>query len=265
MIYQQQDPDPVFAHLIKRFWWIDSEGDQTIELQKIVPDGYPELIFHYNDPYQINLDGTWQLQSKHLIAGQIRQHFFLKNTGRSGMFGIKLQPWSVYEIFGLDMSKLSDRVIPIELSEDHPVMEIISNLGSNKDLQSFISHCYHCFENIRAIDPPPLQQSIEKIIAKKGAITLKELSAQLNTSERSIERYFNKYIGLAPKFYSRIIRFAHIFELVKKHEQDWSAITYYAGYFDQSHFIRNFKEFTGEEPSAYGFNKQNMANFFFEH
>ena len=43
---------------------------------------------------------------------------------------------------------------------------------------------------------------------------------------------------------------------------DWSDVSFLAGYYDQSHFIKNFKEFTGENPSDYGFNDINMANFF---
>jgi transcriptional regulator GlxA family with amidase domain len=81
-------------------------------------------------------------------------------------------------------------------------------------------------------------------------------------TERQLERLFKKYIGLSPKFYSRIIRFNHIFQLVKEKRISWLEITHLSGYFDQSHFIRDFKAFTGEEPSQYFFDAPDMANFF---
>jgi transcriptional regulator GlxA family with amidase domain len=83
-------------------------------------------------------------------------------------------------------------------------------------------------------------------------------------SERSLERYFKQWIGLTPKFYSRIIRFAHIFELVNKDQKNWAEISAQAGFYDQAHFIKNFRAFTGEEPSKYGFKEANMANFFLQ-
>ena len=71
---------------------IDSGDDGAIREEKIIPDGYPEMIFHYKDPYFIDIEGQWQKQDRYLLAGQIRNHFFLKNSGRSGIFAIKLQP-----------------------------------------------------------------------------------------------------------------------------------------------------------------------------
>ncbi|MDY8135884.1 helix-turn-helix domain-containing protein [Aquimarina sp. 2201CG5-10] len=81
-------------------------------------------------------------------------------------------------------------------------------------------------------------------------------------NERNLERFFKTYIGLTPKFYSRVIRFSNIFKLIQQEGFNWASIAYLAGFYDQSHFIKNFKEFTGEEPSKYGFEEENMANFF---
>ena len=100
------------------------------------------------------------------------------------------------------------------------------------------------------------------IINEKGLISLQEIQQKINISERSLERYFKKNIGISPKFYSRVIRLSNIFKLIQEGKTNWADIIYQSGFYDQSHFIKNFKEFTGEEPSNYGFNEQNMANFF---
>ena len=62
----------------------------------------------------------------------------------------------------------------------------------------------------------------------------------------------------------RIIRFNYIFKLIQDNNQSWSGLAYEASYFDQSHFIRNFRDFTGENPSDYDFDEKNMANFFLQ-
>jgi AraC-like DNA-binding protein len=77
-----------------------------------------------------------------------------------------------------------------------------------------------------------------------------------------MENLFKKWVGLSPKFYSRIVRFNYIFDLVQKNKYNWNDLAYEAAFYDQSHFIRSFKNFTGENPTDYSFNEQNLANFF---
>jgi transcriptional regulator GlxA family with amidase domain len=93
-------------------------------------------------------------------------------------------------------------------------------------------------------------------------ITVAEITAIAGVGERHLERLFKQYIGLSPKFFTRIIRFSTIFQLIEQQDPSWAGLAYETGYFDQSHFIRNFKAFTGEDPSRYGFDEKNMANFF---
>jgi methylphosphotriester-DNA--protein-cysteine methyltransferase len=93
-------------------------------------------------------------------------------------------------------------------------------------------------------------------------ITIEEIINAIGIGERQLERLFRKYVGLSPKFYCRIIRFNYIFQLMQEQSPRLIDLTYDAGFFDQSHFIRNFKAFTGEDPSRYLFDEKNLANFF---
>lgn len=77
MIYRKHSPSNEIGHLIECYWWIDSEGDSSISEEKIIPDGFPEMIWHYGEPYEINLSGHWEVQPKALLAGQLTNHFFL--------------------------------------------------------------------------------------------------------------------------------------------------------------------------------------------
>lgn len=264
MIYKLVEPSKELSHIIKSFWMIDSEDDTSIHQQKILPDGYPEMIFHYGDPYRINISGSWTTQSKELIAGQIRNHFFLENTGASKMFAIKFQPWVLKELFGLEMSTITDQVITISETIKEKIVDIKSIAISDLDFSEKVTQIEDWFYNLDVVDFQPNYKSVQFIHEKNGLIQLQELTELCKISERTLERYFKTYIGLSPKFYSRIIRFSSIFELIQEKEIDWQDIVYRAGYYDQSHFIKNFQEFTGEDPSKYGFSEQNMANFFFK-
>lgn len=265
MIYKQVLPKNELSHSVKSFWFIDSEGDSSIHQEKIIPDGYPELIFHYGDPYKININGSWELQGRTILAGQIRNYFFLENTGESKMFAIKFQPWALKELFGIEMSSITDTVIEIPLQMRKALQEVVAMATGIASFEEKVLHIENWFKSYIGngeFNFSAKYRSVISLIEKKGSIPLKELQEGYQISERALERYFKSYIGLSPKFYARLIRFSYIFQLVQEEEIDWADIVFRAGYYDQSHFIKNFKEFTGEDPSAYGFSEKNMANFF---
>jgi len=112
--YYQCQPCAGLSRIVKSYWSIDCVTDETIRNEKIIPDGYPELIFHYGDPYRSKINGVWEQQAPCLIAGQIRKYFYLESTGVSRMFAIKLQPWALKLCFDVDMDAVTDRVAGLD-------------------------------------------------------------------------------------------------------------------------------------------------------
>lgn len=261
MFYERFEPNSQLSSLVKEFWVFENE-DSTIERQKIVPDGYSEIIIHYGDPYRINLSGSWEVQSSILFSNQISKYFFLENTGRSGMIGIKLHPASFYELFGKDTSVFTDQVISLE---EH-LMDHISPLhdltSSELGVEDRIKLAEQWISRMKESDQTDIRKSVDQILESKGIIDIDMLAEQCHQSTRQFERNFKKVVGLTPKFYSRIIRFSNIFHELNSDDTSWVKVALRSGFFDQSHFIKNFKEFTGEEPSKYGFDDINLANFF---
>lgn len=265
MVYKKVAPRKENRNIIQHYWFVDSLDNQQIQTQKIIPDGYPEMIFHLGDPYEINISGQWERQGKNLIAGQIRNSFHLRNTGHSKMFAIKFQPWFLFDWLNLDMSALKNQVIDMTPDILKMVAEIrtiaLSNQTFDEKVNLIESWLISNFEAYNG-SVPNGQKAVADILKKNGVINLKEIQASSGISERSLERYFKTRIGLSPKFYTRIIRFAYIFKLVQEKNKKWADVVYQSGFYDQSHFIKNFKEFTGEDPGNYDFLQQNLANLF---
>ena len=97
MNFQRVEPSDVLRPFIECYWQIESD-DASEQIQKIIPDGFPEMIFHYRNPYCIKLKDHWEQQSSFLLGGQIRKYFHLKNTGPSGVFGVKFKPADIQGI-----------------------------------------------------------------------------------------------------------------------------------------------------------------------
>jgi AraC-like DNA-binding protein len=262
MYFKRIDPPDHISSIVECYWIIEND-DPTPAKEKIIPDGFAELIFHYGDPYRISIDGNWSIQAPTLLAGQIDKHFFLENTGRSGIFGIKLQPTALANLFGLNMKEITNKVIDLSSVEQIPVQNLSEVLVSHATHKVKLEAATAYFENARQhrYEVSAIDAAVKRIFLEHGMISVAELTEIAHVGERQLENLFKKYVGLSPKLFARIIRFSYIFELIKE-QRTWSDLAYEAAFYDQSHFIRNFKDFTGENPADYQFDNKSMANFF---
>jgi AraC-like DNA-binding protein len=98
--------------------------------------------------------------------------------------------------------------------------------------------------------PDPVKRAIEAMVEACGAVDLDWVAAQAGMSPRQFRRRCLEESGLAPKQLCRILRFRHACEMAAAGGNRWAAIAADAGYFDQAHLIRDFREFTGRAPVA---------------
>ncbi len=262
MKYARFIPDIRLQSLVDCYWLV--EGHDT-EVQKVVPDGCPELIFHFGDPYEIgNGKGLAEIQEPCLVAGQLDRPIYLRPTGKSGVLGIKFKPLGLWRMFGTDMHLLTNYAY--SLSDVIP--SVFENLtqrlrqsSSQKDRISQVEDVLLGYA-IKAKPENELDLVIETIQSSKGQITLSGLAHHFNISNRKIERLFHQRVGISAKRYSRLIRFTSVFSLIQKPAMTKAEASYLAGYFDQAHFNRDFHQFTGESPEIYFKHNHSFANFF---
>jgi len=255
-------PHPCLGKLIECYWMMQSD-DRSPRIEKIIPDGFTELIFNYKDVYKAKTDGEWHLQEPNLLAGQISRFFYLENTGVTGSFAVKLRPSALTQLFNIRMDLYLDKIVDLDTFPDPHLSTMKTKIlpfVNEKDLKQKLDHYFIALSHKASKNP--LEEALDLLFTSHGMASVKELTARAKLSERQLERLFKEYIGLPPKYYARIIRFNYIFQLIRSNNSTWAEIVYQSGYYDQSHFIRDFKAFTGEDPSAYYFEEKNMANFF---
>jgi AraC-like DNA-binding protein len=80
---------------------------------------------------------------------------------------------------------------------------------------------------------------------------IRNVASRYGFSSRYLQKIFLQYTGLTPKLYSKINRFQNSLQLIAKNDASLTSVAYECNYFDQSHFIREFKSFTGVNPSAF--------------
>lgn len=253
---------------IECYWMMKSDDSMPVT-EKIIPDGFTEIIFNYRAVYKSKISGDWNLQSPNLLAGQLKTFFYLQNTGTTGSVAVKLKPAALTQLFGFSMDQYVDKIADLDSFPNPEFKQLKEKILACFSVESKIQE--HLVKTvldnyftllIQTASENPLKKPIELIFSSHGLVTVAEMAAIAGVGERQLERLFKKYIGLPPKYYARIIRFNYIFKLIKSKKNSWTEIVYQSGYYDQSHFIQNFKAFTGEDPSSYFFEKKNMANFF---
>jgi len=255
-------PHPNLEPFIECYWMMYSE-DPAPKVEKIIPDGFTELIFNYGSVYKACMKGDWQLQSPNLLAGQITGYFYLENTGPTGSFAVKLKPAALTQLFNLKMDEYVDKIVDLDTLPHSGLVQLKEVLLPFQDEQQVKQQLDEHFMLLsKNAAENPVKEALELIFQTNGMATVAELSGVAGVGERQLERLFRRYIGLSPKYYSRIIKFNYIFQLMKAGNNSWADIVFESGYYDQSHFIRNFKSFTGEDPTGYFFDENNMANFF---
>ena len=91
---------------------------------------------------------------------------------------------------------------------------------------------------------------MRSLLQHNGLLTIEETASLACLSVKQFERKCRERIGMNPKMYSRILRFSKAYRLRETYPHlSWISIAYEAGYFDQMHMIRDFKDFAGVNPS----------------
>lgn len=255
MNFQTIAPPAILQSVVRYFWIL--EGDAADESQKTfrtMADACPGIIYQHAD------DGVFFHQDKQLpdafLFGQTTRYAEINLSGRFNTVGVYFQPNALQCVFGNNAEDLTDSCLDINLlakkqgfNLSDQLAEVTTAYGKVETLSDYLS-AQMTRANTR--ENQAMEYALSQISQSKGSISLKELQRNLQQSERSFQRNFKQYTGIAPKLFSRICRFQSSLQQLRKTDfNKLSDIAYEQEYADQSHFIRAFKEFAGLSPNQY--------------
>ncbi|MBL8817237.1 MAG: helix-turn-helix transcriptional regulator [Planctomyces sp.] len=251
MRYQEFPPSESLAPWVKCFWLLEDSPAPDGAMDAIVPDGCPEIIVHYGDRFAEDAAGRKIIQSDVIVAGQLTRPLLLHPTGRVGMVAARFQAYGLFPFLGVPMRELVDQRIPLDtVCKDSTLRERIADAGSDGERVSHLAAFLERKLAERCALDTVVQQSVQAILASGGQITPDQLAQYAELTARQLERRFLVSVGLSPKFLCRIVRFRAIFDCLQS-STPWSSIALDCGFFDQSHLIRDFRQFAGQSPTAF--------------
>ncbi len=267
MNYQVHDTIPALHPFVKCFWTLEDNDTIVHERQRVVPDGCMEMIFNYGDRYwQYFRDGSRILQPKSFVFGQISSFIEIEASGAVGIIAARFLPGGAGPFLDMPVTTLENRAVDIKevFGEKGTALEhSVLNAGDNKQRQELIEgFLLSRLSEPKAIDTIT-KDCVEIIFRTRGQMDVGELTGQLNINRRNMERKFADGIGMSPKQLSRVIRLQSTLKMLgEKNYTSLTSLAYENGYYDQAHFIKDFKEFTGISPKSFFSGHLQLAGLF---
>jgi len=245
-----------------------SEFYAAHSVDRLVPDGTVNLIFEFSDHPQYVFDNQ-DLQKKTAfhrvwISGMHLDYLSISAGNGAGMMVVQFTALGARSILHLPISELNNRVVPAELVLGQEILDLRSKLQESTYGQK-ITHLETWLEARLQIDPMAhavVAHVVEETERNPSLNNLTQLIAQTGYSHRHFNEIFKQYLGFTPKQYQRIIRFNQVLQLMAQRKPlDWSSVAFQCGYYDQAHFIKEFKRFSGFNPSAYAAERSDFINY----
>jgi len=264
MKYLEFKPIDPLANDIQLIWMLESEtADDFYPKERIMPDGIVEIVFHYREPFiTYSQNGVRFIQPKGFAVSQMRRFIEIESNGSTGFISVRFYPWGAYHFFSKPIKTfLDDTVSLTEIWPEHYqqiMAEICSAESPNERLhavQQFLLNRLRENKNNRS----RIDAAVKLIRASKGQLSIEEVCEETGLSKKQLERNFLATVGTTPKVFSRISRFLNICQNLRDNRgKTLTQLAYECDYFDQAHFIKEFKEFSGFTPKAF-FARNNIS------
>lgn len=250
-------PSPDLSPYIEYFWG-GRFNTNSIDFfsQRVVPNGYIELIVHLSDLHCELLDNSkFNSSPDFLLIGLYSLPYQVNFKGAVDVFGIRFKPEGLHQIFGIPASEFVSNYVDIESLSLRRFRDHCNILKDKNSIGEMIKHTEYFFRmNLKEskINLYYLNLAVDLIRKSDGLISVNDLSNKVFISKRQLEREFKQKIGMSPKSYIRLARLNKVNRLIIEGKRiDLSDLSFICGFSDQAHFIRDFKEFTGEAPKVF--------------
>lgn len=268
MDYQTYEPSENLNPIVKCYWTLENPKADSPERQTIVPDGCLEMIFHYGDLYKQFLDdGQSIIQPRCFIFGQLTKPLEIEPTGEIGIFSVRFHPDTFLSLTTIPIKEMENTAVSLEKifgKAGQEIEQIILNSNSALERISHIeTFLLKQLRNTETIDNV-IKSTVDIILTANGQYSVEELTKQIGINRRQLERKFSTAVGLSPKQLSRIIRLQATLKMLMNNKfTSLTALAYEAEYYDQAHFIKDFKELTGYTPKDFYGDNLKMSFLFY--
>jgi len=238
-------------------------------IDRFLPDGNTEIIIDFDDTPKYVYDNQTlrEIQACHQVwASGVRTGFIsIPSAKHSAMLIISFRKGMAYPVFPLPMNEMADRVVDADLVWGNEFSFLRERLRETSEISlkfaAVESFLLGTFQRSMARNPA-VEYALAEIIRRPDQINLARLNQNIGYSPKHFIGMFKRQVGITPKAYLKIIRFQKAISEIEQHQAvDWTVISQDCGFFDQAHFINDFKSFSGFTPQEYVRRKNGTLNY----
>jgi AraC-like DNA-binding protein len=253
MQYREFAPHATLADTVKCFWI--HEGSYSPEqTQEITPDGCVELIVNFGSAYWLlNTTPPTVLPTAFIVGFQNRT-IRIRVDGTVKVVAARLFAWAARTLLQFEVEAITHAVTGLAAPWDALVQQLEAEVTEGRYDRARIALQEFLLQKalLRSYEPRVVQAAAKHLHCTKGQCRIEEVADCCHMSIRQLERSFQQGIGASPKLFARTLRFQHAQErLMFDPETDLTRLAHDCGYFDQAHFIKDFKEFSAQTPTEY--------------
>jgi AraC-like DNA-binding protein len=241
--------------LVRQFEFFQFDGSSLVEMYVPRPD--ISLIFHFdNTPLVLN---DSKIFLNHFFGTPIiTQSLVLKLFGKMNTFVVICKPTVLSRILDLNLSSIPKQSIDLPYDLFNPLWNNLSKIESISERINFFTVFINSFQQT-VYCPDIIDLLYDRIIEKSITTPLCNIIKECPASGRTLQRSFKKRTGVSPKTLARIVRIDYLWAKIKEENAiDYQNLVFDGHYFDQAHFINDFKSIIGEPPSYFFNRNQNI-------
>ncbi|RXJ52659.1 helix-turn-helix domain-containing protein [Gelidibacter gilvus] len=220
---------------------------------KFIPRPYIYLMFHFKDRPFITQDLPIQLESL-FVAPIVPAAFTLTFQGEMDSLAVACNATVFSRVFEVDLSPVSKRSINLPQPSFYQLWQTLADLTTTDERIAYFSEFINAVQK-SCYCPDAVDMLYNKIVEKSITTPLKTIIQECHASKSTLLRKFVKRTGVSPKTLARIVRLDYLWAKIRdEHAVDYQSLVFDGNYYDQSHFINDFKAIVGETP-GYFFNR----------
>jgi AraC-like DNA-binding protein len=231
------------------------KGDMGVSEKDILPDFKTDMIFLFDTKLRGFEGHTSFTIYTGILSGFRREPLHFGYTGNVEMVGIRFLPFGFTQLFGIKQNEISSPLNLTDVLKHREYREITERLSSESEpkrkfniLEGWLLGVLrktHIVTNLAII-------AIHRITSTKGMMPLKLICNNSPSEYKQLQRFCRDTLGIAPKYYSRMLRFEHLHRYIQTNPSpDWMTMVSNFELTDQSHLIREIRHFTGLPPKGF--------------
>ena len=257
MNYQTYKPHKDLESIVKFYWTMEVPFDPKNQKQKIVPDGCIEMTFNFGDKIKRYISETdFILHPNAMVMGQRTKSFDILPVGNVDTFAICFYPIGFANFVKTPLENLVDKETPIselfgQVEADILEQQMIQAADTRQRIDIIEAFFLRMLIEKNTISNI-VKSTVDALIKTNGTTHISVLLKDEISKRRQLERHFKKQIGISPKQLGKAIRLqATLNLLLNKKSETLTDIAYESDYFDQNHFIKDFKDLVGVTPKEF--------------